>query len=157
MPTSVAQVTQQEVVDGGKPPPVNPEDLKQEPRYNIDATFTNLVTYWIKNYDNAHNKPFKITFRASSNSSPSKASKTFNDVGFTKVQLDQDNIVPILPVFTAKFPDQPTDSRQPSLEAGVGNHDSSITVTIEATAAQVFEITPDSSWRVMHYFCLKDY
>jgi hypothetical protein len=191
MPTSIAQVTQGEVVGQAIPPPVNPADIKYEPRYTIDSTFTNIVTNWVKNAFNGHNKPFMLQFKSSgaTNKATDGLEGGFADIGFSNnITLDKDKVVPILPLFTASYGQKSVDKRPipavstlsnhklspkpvqnvpadealpeptfsssipmintaPNLQAGVGqNPNSFVIITIQASDASVFAISPDQSW-----------
>lgn len=146
MPTSTAQVTQEQVI-GQPSPPIKPEDIKYEPRYDIDATFTNLVTNWVKNAHNPHNAPFVLTFSASGSSQ--NVRNHFTDVGFQDkdLHLEKTKATPALPLFTATFHDQMGTPQRPSLVTCIPpSSEASVTVTITASDAAVFSVTPNASW-----------
>ena len=139
MPTSVAQVTQREVVGQSNASPVNPADIKYEPRYSIDSTFTNIVNNWVLNAFNGHNKPFIMKFK--SGGGPINGADGFNgdfmDIGFPKkIKLEKDKVLPILPLFTTSYDEKPDN----------GETLSSVSITIQASDASVFAVSPDQSW-----------
>ncbi|KAI9658795.1 MAG: hypothetical protein M1821_002355 [Bathelium mastoideum] len=147
MPTSTAQVTQGEVV-GTSQPVIDPADIKYEPKYEIDSTFSNLVTNWVINAKNSQNSPFNLTFSA--NSSTKATKNRFADVGFldSNIQLGDKQVTPALPLFTASFNGQSSDVQKPSLAAGVGDGTATVTVTISASDAGIFAVSPSSSWNI---------
>ena len=146
MPTSTVQVTTADVVEKRKPE-IKPEDIVYEPKYVIDSTFTTLTQNWVLNAKNGRNKPFKITFAASRDSKSS--TKAFDDLGFSKIAF-QENVAPRLPLFTAEISVPSKDKALKNIEVGVGDGDakgqSEVKVTIEASDAAVFSITPHQSW-----------
>ncbi|EUC42284.1 hypothetical protein COCMIDRAFT_103928 [Bipolaris oryzae ATCC 44560] len=152
MPTSIAQVTQAQVVGHASQLPINPADIKYEPRYTIDSTFMNIVTNWVQNAFNKHNEPFILKFRAGGtpNNIADGLRSGFMDVGFSnKITFDKDTVAPILPLFTASYDEKPVDENVPNLQAGVGRSTKSFaTITIQASDAKVFAISPDQSWNI---------
>jgi len=143
MPTCAAQVKREAIVGAGTQLP--PLDIMYQPRYNIDAKFSEEALSWVLNANNGKNAPLEITFHShfTSRTRPTD----WKDLGFSKVSLENHNeVLARVPLFTAHIHDEPTPTKMPNYQVGFEEEDTSVTVTIRASDAAVFPISPDQSW-----------
>ncbi|KAG7409967.1 hypothetical protein Forpe1208_v011804 [Fusarium oxysporum f. sp. rapae] len=149
MPTSTAQVTEEEVVGTVAATPLPGPDIVYRPRYNIDARFSEQALNWVINAHNGKNKPLKITFHSTSHAKLANRPSNWKDLGFSRVSLDKhDEVAPLVPLFTAQTHETPKSTERPTYQVGVGGESTSVTVEITGSDAAVFSISPDQSWDI---------